>query len=297
MCKSAPSCQYFFHADKSSWADGIGNNQDNALPLCQISRLQQLVNEVDNRRRTEPPPRPIHKRSALASFDNLPEESHVDQYANTELAGFWIDTLCVPVQVEHYTHRISQIRKMHDIYSYASCVLNLDDWVQEIPKTASIIERTARIYLCNWQHRLWTCQEGVLAKMLYFQFSDGQQKLSDMEEEAELYSDGPRESTIPAMALSFIPAFNGGRFEHFPLENRLRFVLLAIHSRTTSKKKDYTVCMATLLGLDPKHLLKINEGDNVCELRLKKFSEMVDEMPEGFSFINDRPRYIPKGPI
>ncbi|KIJ36887.1 hypothetical protein M422DRAFT_260755 [Sphaerobolus stellatus SS14] len=223
------------------WSDGMGNELDNALPLCQVRRLQRLVDEVDDRRRTEPPPRPIQERMALASSANLlPQEAHTDRYADTKLVGFWMDTLCVPVRKEDYKHRISQIHKMHDIYSSASCVLTVDRWIQEIPTSASIIEKSSRLYLCNWQRRLWTCQEGVLASTLYFQFCDGQQRIVDLIEEAGLYNDGPRESTFPHLVLNSIPAFNEGKLEDWELDMKITPILMAIRSRTTTKRKDET---------------------------------------------------------
>ncbi len=31
------------------WADGLGNNQANKLPICQLERLQGLVNSLYNK--------------------------------------------------------------------------------------------------------------------------------------------------------------------------------------------------------------------------------------------------------
>jgi hypothetical protein len=61
--------------------------------------------------------------------------------------------------------------------------------VQSVPTTADISEKFSRLFLSNWQHRLWTCQEGIFARTLYFQFSDSQQKLAEFVEEAELRKD------------------------------------------------------------------------------------------------------------
>jgi hypothetical protein len=104
----------------------MGNELENALPRCQLIRLQRLTEEVDCCRRNEPPPLPINETLALADDppDISDEEPPMDRYADTELVGFWVDTLCVPVRPDEL--RIDQIGKMRQIYEDASCVLVLD---------------------------------------------------------------------------------------------------------------------------------------------------------------------------
>jgi hypothetical protein len=264
----------------------MGNEVANALPRCQLERLQRLTEEVDYCRRHEPPPLPINEMLALASTpsESSDDEEPLDRYADTKLAGFWIDTLCVPLQPNDL--RIDQIGKMRHIYKDASCVLVLDGWVQEVATTADISEKFARLYLSNWQHRLWTCQEGVFASKLYFQFHDGQERLTELTEEAGLRkSDGPRRSSIPALALD-IPAFNEGKLERFDLSDRVEPILEAVRRRTTTKKKDETVCIATLLGLDPTPILRMDVDSyrDVCEQRMEKLIEMIETLPQGLIF-------------
>jgi hypothetical protein len=263
----------------------MGNELKNALPRCQLIRLQRLTEEVDYCRRNEPPPLPINETLALADDppDISDEEPPMDRYADTELVGFWVDTLCVPVRPDEL--RIDQIGKMRHIYEDASCVLVLDRWVQSVPITAGINEKFSRLYLSNWQHRLWTCQEGIFARTLYFQFSDSQQRLAEFIEEAELRKDGPLKCTIPAIALD-IPAFNEGRLESFDMSRKVHPILNAVRLRTTTKKKDETVCIATLLGLEPGPILRIrSEPDrDICEQRMEKLIEIIKTIPQGLIF-------------
>src|SRR5271154_6532959 len=261
----------------------MGNELENALPRCQLTRLQRLTEEVDYNRRNEPPPVPINEMMALAVDISDDEEPHIYQYADTELVGFWIDTLCVPVRPDKL--RNGQIGKMRHIYKDASCVLALDRWVQSVSKSADVSEKLSRLYLSNWQHRLWTCQEGVFARTLYFQFSDSQQRLTDLIEEANLRKDEPRKSTIPAVTMD-IPAFNGGRLECFDIELRFQPIVNAVRMRTTTKRKDETVCIATLLGLEPGPILrvKVKPGRDICEQRMEKLIEMIETIPQGLIF-------------
>ena len=269
----------------------MGNEKANALPKCQLERLQKLTEEVDHCRQNEPPPLPASETCALAytPSDNSDHEDNDDSWtddpdADTELAGFWVDTLCVPVEPDDL--RNNQIGKMQHIYKDASCVLVLDRWVQAVATTADISDKFARLWLSNWQHRLWTCQEGVFARSLYFQFGDGQKRLFDLTEEAGLRKDGPQKSTIPSRSLN-IPAFNEGRLEMFDISVKVIPILDAVRMRNTTKKKDETVCIATLLGLRPDRLLHINKETtrrDVCEKRMEELIGMIETLPQGLIF-------------
>ena len=265
----------------------MGNEKVNALPKCQLKHLQGLTIEVDYLRQHEPPPLPASETCALAYTPSVSSDSDSwtdDPDADSELAGFWVDTLCVPVEPNDL--RIDQIGKMRHIYKDASVVLMLDRWVQEVATTADITDKFVRLWLSNWQHRLWTCQEGVFARSLYFQFSDGQQRLFDLEEEAGLRKDGPKKSTIPSLSLN-IPAFNEGRLEKFDISTRVIPILAAVRIRNTTKKKDETVCIATLLGLPSERLLRITKettGRDVCEQRMEELIAMIEKLPQGLIF-------------
>src|SRR5271154_1958401 len=117
----------------------MGNNEQNSLPVCHLNRLQRMVDGIGS-------------------------------------GPFWIDTLCVPVQQEYKEYRNQAIRQMAYIYKQARSVLVLDSWLQEICHSHDIVEKMVRLYLCGWLRRLWTMQEGLLAKNLYFQFKDGPER-------------------------------------------------------------------------------------------------------------------------
>jgi hypothetical protein len=258
----------------------MGNEKANALPQCQLERLQKLTDKVDRCQRTEPPPPPVEEMYALASepSDSGSDNDEPDPDADTELAGFWLDTLCVPVASEEL--RSDQISKMRHIYRDASVVLMLDKWVLDLSLSADASHKLIRLRLSNWQHRLWTCQEGVFARSLYFQFADGPMRLFDLAKEAGLHDRDVvvRKSTIPGSSQN-IPAVNGGKLDKFDIWMRMPLILMTVRSRNTTKKKDEAVCLATLLGLQPDSLLRITrtEGDgassrDVCDRRWRSSS-------------------------
>jgi hypothetical protein len=106
-----------------------------------------------------------------------------------------------------------------------------------------------------------------------------------MEQAGLRKSDSPRKSSIPALALD-IPAFNEGKLERFDLSHRVQPILEAVRRRTTTKKKDETVCIATLLGLGPTPILcmDVDSGREVCEQRMEKLIEMIETLPGGLVF-------------
>ena len=122
------------------WSDGLGNPHANSLPLCQLLRLQELVNNL---------------------YPNKSEQT-----------WFWIDTICVPLTP---ALRNIAIRRMADVYQNANLVLVLESSLMTSTINASNTETLARIKCSSWSRRLWTFQEGILARRfrLVFRFEDG----------------------------------------------------------------------------------------------------------------------------
>lgn len=121
------------------WSDGMGNTMANTLPTCQLLQLQQLV----------------------------------DSLYPTDEKGipFWVDTICVPRPPEL---RAKALQRMRQTYAEADKVLVLDNSIRCISlKQCSPEEAFMRVRCAKWSRRLWTYQEGLLAKKLYFQFKDG----------------------------------------------------------------------------------------------------------------------------
>jgi hypothetical protein len=136
------------------WKDGMGNPSSNALPQCQSRHISTLVNQL---------------------------KPELFQKPTSGTLLFWIDTLCCPVQpLDDKLLAISMLRKT---YSNATAVLVMDAELQLCDHLEiSGIEILARLYTSGWMHRLWTLQEGGLAKRLLFQFK---QKAIDLEQQFE----------------------------------------------------------------------------------------------------------------
>lgn len=121
------------------WSDGMGNTTSNTLPTCQLLQLQGLVDHLY----------PIDEKKPIP---------------------FWVDTICVPRPPEL---RAKALQRMRQTYEKAEKVLVLDSSIRSISLTqCSPEEAFMRVRCARWSRRLWTYQEGLLAKKLYFQFKD-----------------------------------------------------------------------------------------------------------------------------
>ncbi|KIJ33275.1 hypothetical protein M422DRAFT_52489 [Sphaerobolus stellatus SS14] len=104
--------------------------------------------------------------------DKREQPIRIPPIATIEHVPFWMDTLCVPVDPKLSAVRKSTIVKMREIYQEASAVLALETQLQAIPSSAPLVQRRVALYLTKWCRRLWTYQEGGLARSLYVQYRD-----------------------------------------------------------------------------------------------------------------------------
>ena len=115
------------------WSDGLGSTTEKRLPKCQIEKL----------------------------LDNTLQ--------SCKATCFWIDSLCVPQQQDLRKRAITLMAKT---YQSAAAVIVLDARVQHYSIRDPLEEQLVALGLSVWQQRLWTLQEGSLAKRPLFKFSD-----------------------------------------------------------------------------------------------------------------------------
>ncbi|KAK2770369.1 het domain protein [Colletotrichum kahawae] len=136
------------------WIDGLGNNEGNALPDCQLRRLFQELK--------------MHQSPAQASVEYLNLVP-----SKRTCVKFWMDTLCVPVRAEHAHLRMRAINQMALVYSAAQATLVLDEELRLSEEQYEGREGLlARCLTSKWNTRCWTLQEGMLARRCLFQFRD-----------------------------------------------------------------------------------------------------------------------------
>ncbi|RBR06229.1 uncharacterized protein FIESC28_11139 [Fusarium coffeatum] len=161
IVEAEPQTEYI--AISHVWSDGLGNPKANAIPKCQLQRLSHHVRSIG---------------------------TYYGEYTH-----FWLDTICIPPdEICHCTcpvephenpcnppcegskmaqaQRIS-LELMRKTYENAAGVLVLDSWLYESTcQDKSDVENLLKIFSSTWTRRLWTLQEGALAKSLHVQFLD-----------------------------------------------------------------------------------------------------------------------------
>ncbi|KAK7682674.1 hypothetical protein QCA50_014057 [Cerrena zonata] len=242
------------------WSHGIGNPNENALPLCQVRRLSSL----------------------MSGLRDVGEAS----------LALWIDTLCAPVQISRKVHRKKAVILMSQTYQDASAVLVLDRELQRLDtQKVSLLEQDMLTAFVGWTRRLWTLQEVAFAKRLYFQASRGPFKVENSKPH-------PNQQELLASQICFRDEIEGLIRSRAPSIDQLRKSVLEksksatvaatalqrlsvfIQHRATSKMEDEAVILASTLGLDVKEVLDSEDVDS----RMAKFLCLIREVPSDIIF-------------
>jgi hypothetical protein len=159
------------------WADGLGNEDANALPVC---RLEQLETHLDNCSRLTQSIGSGH----YFSFDFI----RMSYSYHTKL--FWLDTLCIPRAVprdlrgEDYDEDedSKEVKELKQIainnitptFAGASRVIILDAEIKNNfqLKDSEWTEVALRLIFSNWMGRCWTLEEGALSRTAQLQCID-----------------------------------------------------------------------------------------------------------------------------
>ncbi|KAL9029666.1 MAG: hypothetical protein Q9196_002120 [Gyalolechia fulgens] len=244
------------------WADGLGNPNANALPRCQMQRLTNMV------------------QSLSGQSDIL----------------FWLDTICVPpdTALANMNPSISKkqrqaqdqaIVKMRQTYVESSHVLVLDTWVMLNAVSAmSDVEKLMRIFCSGWNTRLWTYQEGALAKRLSFILWD---EIYDLDEAVLRIRDAPDWSLIDTLRGPLLVQYDilrGFQSQDPDKSHRIKYLISALACRATSVATDETLCLSALMGFNVQEILDVKDPDpkmpvKLAEARMIKFWSMFDRVP------------------
>ncbi|KAK6338122.1 hypothetical protein TWF696_001593 [Orbilia brochopaga] len=236
------------------WSDGLGNTKRNAIPRCQMRRLSKYVRSLEN------------------------------------MVLFWFDTICVPpdeAKVDEAQNMAMGL--MRRTYEDAQIVLVLDAWIfGSTYKGKSDAESLMRIFCSSWTKRLWTYQEGVLAKTMVVQFSDGpydvdvaMKRLLDTVDEITKISLLPplleAYHHIRRLKLEDVDAET--RRAHLNIVFELPAIAAALGNRRTSVLTDEALCLGALLDLNVLEIARTKP-----ELRMQTFWRMLKTVPESILF-------------
>ncbi|KAL5044828.1 hypothetical protein BDW71DRAFT_185432 [Aspergillus fruticulosus] len=215
------------------WADGLGSTAEVGLPACQINRLDTMVRKI------------------------LPSGT------------FWIDSLCVP---ELKAMRKRAIGLMAQTYRDAVAVLVLDSTILSSSLSVPRELKLLRILSSGWMQRLWTLQEGILAKEIFFAFADGQATLAELIPSGDELFNGLASDLASEM-------FRLQKHKEHNLN--ISDVSRALRWRTTSKLGDETLAIAGLLKIDAFTLAGLP-----AEKRMTTFLLGIRQLPYNIIFLS-----------
>ena len=170
------------------WSDGLGNPNQNSLPLCQLEFLYDLL--VDTY--WDEVYMALETMGDKLDYDDDMEKRIIEGMGRkfkamvpgtkrlvTPMRNFrgkslstWIDTLCVPLEKQY---RKVAIAGMKYVYAKATFTLVLDAELSSLKyRACSPEELLVRVSISGWMRRAWTFQEGVLANTrMRMLFADG----------------------------------------------------------------------------------------------------------------------------
>ena len=259
------------------WAYGMGNPFANSLPGCQMKRLGELISIL----RSTVAKIKEQKLEENESLEKDSLHSGLKPKLNPDSGEFylWIDTLCCPVSPAEL--KTVSIELLQETYKNADYVLVLDGGLTACDsRHIEDFEVTARIFLSSWQQRLWTLQEGVLARdRLWFQFKDRPINLRRLVEET-----GKQASIGSIIRLSPCLRDIGGQVEllsmmsnqdkavELKLQDNLRIGLYldwldrSLQFRSVTVDTDEGLCICNLLRLPPDAIAAIPESTRMSQV-------------------------------
>jgi hypothetical protein len=249
ILESGPDVEYV--AIPHVWSDGMGNVQRSALPRCQILRLSRFIR-------------------------NLPGKA-------SDLLAFWVDTIgCPPDEAGQNEAQELAISMMRQTYENAKAVLVLDSWLltQRIDGMPDH-EILMKIICCTWNSRLWTLQEGALARTLLFQFADGSYDIDEGIIRLHNIDEPTLRCSLKAPISARAHEIRGFAKARTDLVRKLDALRGALSFRSTSVVTGEPLCLATLLNLDILEIIRIPKDD-----RIVKFWSLLDEVPTSLVFHN-----------
>ncbi|KAF8350983.1 hypothetical protein F5887DRAFT_935375 [Amanita rubescens] len=196
------------------WADGLGSTTEGGLPTCQIQGLSKKVKQI----------------------------------LSSDTGAFWMDSLCVPEKRELRKRAIGLMAKT---YRDASATLVLDSGIRHCSVSAPLEEELLSILSCGWMHRLWTLQEGLLARCLMFAFADGLKNIDDLIPVGEDLTDCLLTNLCSEIfrltKYQRSLRMDSGAF-------RIGDIVRSLVWRTTSRAEDETLAIAGLANVDAREL-------------------------------------------
>ena len=234
------SCKKRYVIFSHVWADGYGNPTLNKLNKCVLRLFLRLFEDIRFGNAT------IQHRNNFKGTDN-----------------FWIDTLAIPVGDEYKDQRKQALSSIYNLYKGAKCTIVLDSTLMSTEKEAGYVHPAMTITLSGWMTRLWTLQEAILSKQLYFNFSDQIYSMDHLEKNYNLdnRSYDPRVRVARTYYYGILEPQSQRMLAPDPLPRDRSFSQAALFSaiwkavqwRTTTHRQHETLALATMFNMSTDH--------------------------------------------
>ena len=294
------------------WSGGLGNQNANALPLCQLQKLVGIFTNVSRQLR-------------------LKDQSPL----------FWMDTLCIPTR-KSAGYDIAQIQasklvrrravdNILSIYTHATATIVIDPSLQQLADDASLNRIHAQILASSWRSRCWTFEEASLSSEIFIalksrvcrvQVSDGpphiqcgnwshtKQRRDKIQIPSGPLQNHPRsiQELVRGELMSWVhdlPRVGSGTDTSFRdppiLHGRLSMseqnpyyfcdIYNAVLRRATSHETDRFIILSTMLNFRPSDVTKIP-----ADSRLVSIVASLQYLPEELLFMDHEPGSSPNRP-
>ncbi|EWG42522.1 hypothetical protein FVEG_04301 [Fusarium verticillioides 7600] len=184
--------------------------------------------------------------------------------------------------VEFYPEpRREAIKMMARTYREAKAVLVLDNGLQRCSSSESEATKLLRFLTSGWMRRLWTLQEAILAKKVFFLLADALVPLEDLVPKSpklELY---PHLGDMAAELFRLIKQTQYAGYKIGDVSRSLRW-------RDTSRASDETLAIASLLGIGPDVLLELQPQG-----RMIKLLQELRSIPRNIVFLTGAKADVP----
>ena len=225
-----------------------------SLDLEYVMFSHMYSDDVGKPRLNESEERIVMQECVFSWFSNIFED--ISQHDSPQ--PFWIDSICIPNGKDEKTQelRTMAMQEMHSLYTHADYTVVLDSGLLKAQKEEHIT-MAVKMIVCKWMSRLWTLQEAVLSRNLYFKLEDCLQPLTELDKELERY-DRLKPSCVPSTVRAFYHNMLGDDraeiHKHESPEWKLSptfvgRVLKAARWRKTAYPEQETLALATLLKL------------------------------------------------
>ncbi|KIW66891.1 hypothetical protein PV04_06180 [Phialophora macrospora] len=227
------------------WSHGLGNPKENSLPRCQLARLGRMVANL---------------------------------YPDWEgPVPYWIDTLCVPTHPPEA--RALAILNLRRTYQQADMVLVVDAHLEQVDSSSLLVPEIALYIICStWLTRLWTLQEGALARSLHFQFADRVVDLGQIENTLRHDRSAEEFGSLLGALINYRHANYDGM--HIPAAGLVQFLHASVRNRSTSYATDEALCLATLAGLRMEDIARFTGEED----RMYQFWQSLRPTPSMMAF-------------